>query len=55
MFKDEEKYSGWDEKGIPTKTKDGEEVKKSARKKLEKEWERQNKAHSEWKAKSGSA
>jgi cysteinyl-tRNA synthetase len=55
MFKDEEKYIDWDEKGIPTKTKEGEEVKKSARKKLEKEWERQNKAYTEWKAKSGGA
>ncbi|KAH8805796.1 tRNA synthetases class I (C) catalytic domain-containing protein [Xylogone sp. PMI_703] len=50
MFKDE-RYSAWDEDGIPTKTKDGEDVPKSAAKKLRKDWERQKKLHEEWKQK----
>jgi cysteinyl-tRNA synthetase len=52
MFRDE-RFSAWDEEGMPTKTKEGEDVPKSALKKLRKEWERQKKAHEEWKAKSG--
>jgi len=52
MFKDE-RYSEWDEKGLPTKMADGKEVAKSALKKLGKEWERQKKVHEEWKAKNG--
>lgn len=52
MFRDE-RFSAWDEEGMPTKTKDGEEVPKSALKKLRKEWERQKKLHEDWKAKSG--
>ncbi|KUJ17832.1 uncharacterized protein LY89DRAFT_684758 [Mollisia scopiformis] len=52
MFKDD-RFSAWDDKGLPTKTKEGEDVPKSALKKLGKEWERQNKLHQEWKAKSG--
>ncbi|CZT03916.1 probable cysteinyl-tRNA synthetase [Rhynchosporium agropyri] len=47
----EEKYSEWDADGVPAKTKDGEDVPKSAVKKLRKEWERQKKVHEEWKAK----
>jgi cysteinyl-tRNA synthetase len=53
MFKGDEKWSAWDEDGLPTKTKDGEDVPKSAAKKLRKEWERQKKVHEEWKAKHG--
>lgn len=52
MFKDD-RYSAWDAEGLPTKTKDGEDVPKSALKKLKKDWERQKKAHEDWKAKSG--
>jgi cysteinyl-tRNA synthetase len=52
MFRDE-RYIEWDEEGIPTKTSDGKELPKSALKKLKKDWERQKKAHDEWKAKFG--
>lgn len=52
MFRDE-RFSAWDEDGLPTKTKDGEDVPKSALKKMKKDWERQKKAHEEWKAKFG--
>lgn len=55
MFKDDEKWSVWDDEGLPTKTKEGEDVSKAATKKLRKEWEKQKKAHEEWKAKSGGA
>jgi cysteinyl-tRNA synthetase len=51
MFRDD-RYSEWDEEGIPTKTSDGKEVPKSGIKKMKKDWERQKKAHEEWKAKS---
>jgi cysteinyl-tRNA synthetase len=51
MFRDD-RYSEWDEEGIPTKTNDGKELPKSALKKMKKDWERQKKAHEEWKAKS---
>lgn len=50
MFRDE-RFSAWDDEGMPTKTKEGEDVPKSALKKLKKEWDRQKKAHEEWKAK----
>ena len=52
MFKDE-RFSAWDVDGMPTKTKDGEDVPKSAWKKLKKDWDRQKKAHEDWKAKQG--
>jgi cysteinyl-tRNA synthetase len=52
MFRDD-KFSAWDEDGITTKTKEGEEVTKNALKKLKKQWDLQNKAHGEWKAKNG--
>ncbi|KAI9744022.1 MAG: hypothetical protein M1818_002756 [Claussenomyces sp. TS43310] len=38
-------YSEWDEQGIPVRDKKGEEVTKSQRKKLVKEWERQKKLY----------
>ena len=47
MFKTEE-YSAWDEEGLPTRDKDGEEVTKSRAKKLRKDWERQKKLHEAW-------
>lgn len=46
MFKTEE-YSAWDEDGIPTKDKEGEDLPKSKGKKLRKEWEKQKKLHDE--------
>ena len=53
MFKSDQRWSAWDEEGMPTKTAAGEDVPKSALKKLRKDWERQKKAHEEWKAKIG--
>ncbi|KAI0201057.1 cysteinyl-tRNA synthetase [Astrocystis sublimbata] len=53
MFRGDEKYSEWDGEGMPTKLKDGNEVPKTALKKLRKEWERQKKVHGEWVAKFG--
>lgn len=50
MFRDD-RFSAWDEDGLPTKTKDGEDVPKNALKKLKKDWERQKKVHEDWKAK----
>ncbi|TPX66703.1 cysteine---tRNA ligase [Spizellomyces sp. 'palustris'] len=41
-------YSEWDEKGVPTKDKDGEVLSKSRRKKCEKEWGVQSKLHEEY-------
>jgi len=52
MFRDD-RFSAWDEDGIPTKTKEGEEVTKNALKKLKKQWDVQKKSHEEWKAKNG--
>ena len=49
MFRTEE-FGEWDENGIPVKDNKGEEVAKSKRKKLVKEWEKQKKLHEEWKA-----
>ena len=40
-----EKYSKWDEKGIPTHDAEGNEVSKNASKKLAKEWEAQAKLY----------
>ncbi|KAJ3343694.1 hypothetical protein HDU83_005544 [Entophlyctis luteolus] len=48
MFKDEEgrkQYSAWDERGIPTKKIDGEEISKGVAKKLLKNYEAQAKLH----------
>ncbi|KAG0646650.1 Cysteinyl-tRNA synthetase [Hyphodiscus hymeniophilus] len=53
MYKGDEKWSAWDADGIPTRTKEGEDVPKSALKKLRKDWEKQKKVHEEWKAKNG--
>ncbi|KAJ5050752.1 uncharacterized protein L3040_002623 [Drepanopeziza brunnea f. sp. 'multigermtubi'] len=50
MFRDE-RFSAWDADGMPSKTKEGEDVPKSALKKMKKDWERQKKIHEEWKAK----
>ncbi|KAL6402124.1 Cysteinyl-tRNA synthetase [Ilyonectria robusta] len=51
MFKNDERYSAWDEQGMPTKTKDGSDVPKSQLKTLKKQWDRQKKAHEDLKAK----
>lgn len=48
MFKTDE-FAEWDENGLPTKLKGGDEVPKSRRKKLEKEWKAQQSAHEKWK------
>ena len=47
MFRNE-MYSEWDEQGIPTRDIKGEEVTKSARKKLVKLYEKQQKMYKEW-------
>lgn len=47
MFRTAE-YSAWDDDGIPTKDGQGEEVTKSKRKKLTKDWDRQKKLHEKW-------
>ncbi|CAG9970651.1 unnamed protein product [Clonostachys byssicola] len=47
MFRNEN-YSEWDEHGLPTKDAKGEEVTKSAKKKLVKLYERQQKLYKEW-------
>jgi cysteinyl-tRNA synthetase len=51
MFKGDERYSAWDEQGMPTKMKDGSDVPKSQLKVLKKQWDRQKKAHDDLKAK----
>lgn len=43
MFKKNAEYSAWDEQGLPTLDKEGAEVAKSKRKKLQKEWDGQKK------------
>lgn len=40
-----DKYSAFDEKGMPTLDKDGKEVSKGQLKKLEKLWQAQEKLH----------
>ena len=50
MFRTEE-YSAWDADGIPLKDKGGEEITKSKRKRLTKDWERQKKLHETYLAK----
>jgi len=47
MFRTPE-YSEWDENGIPIKDSQGEEVAKSKKKKLIKDWDRQRKLHEQW-------
>ena len=48
MFKQSDEFSQFDEQGIPTHTKDGQEVAKNRRKKLVKEYEMQKKLHEEY-------
>jgi cysteinyl-tRNA synthetase len=49
MFKTDE-FAEWDENGLPTKLKSGEELPKSRKKKLEKDWKAQKVAHEKWKS-----
>ncbi len=48
MFRTDE-FAEWDENGLPTKLKGGEDLTKSRKKKLEKEWKAQKVAHDKWK------
>ena len=48
MFKTDE-FAEWDANGVPTKLKGGDDVPKSRRKKLEKDWKAQQGAHERWK------
>ncbi|EJS42071.1 YNL247W [Saccharomyces arboricola H-6] len=48
MFKNVSLYSAWDEQGLPTKDKEGNEITKSMTKKLKKQWEQQKKLHDEY-------
>ncbi|KAL8855623.1 MAG: hypothetical protein Q9198_010829 [Flavoplaca austrocitrina] len=47
LFKNEE-YSAWNEDGIPTKDKDGNELTNSKTKKLKKQWDHQKRLHDQW-------
>ena len=49
LFRVESKYSEWDEKGIPTKDVEGNELSKSQLKKLNKIYEAHRKRHAKWK------
>lgn len=53
LFLKDERYSEWDEQGMPTKMKDGSDVPKSQLKSLKKMWDKQKKAHDDLKAKGG--
>ncbi|KAL0211350.1 hypothetical protein P9112_009648 [Eukaryota sp. TZLM1-RC] len=48
IFKQDGKYLNFDENGIPTHLADGQELTKSARKKLVKQYEQQRKLHENW-------
>lgn len=48
LFQDKSLYSEWDEQGLPTKSASGEEVTKSMRKKLMKQYQQQEKLYGEW-------
>lgn len=51
LFKADERYSAWDDNGLPTKMKDGSDVPKSQQKQHKKAWDKQKKAHDDLKAK----
>lgn len=53
MFKNDERYSAWDEQGLPTKMKDGSDVPKSQIKAAKKMWDKQRKIHDDLTAKGG--
>lgn len=48
MFKTDE-FAEWDANGVPTKLKGGDDLPKSRKKKLEKDWKAQKVAHEKWK------
>ncbi|OAD76974.1 hypothetical protein PHYBLDRAFT_185884 [Phycomyces blakesleeanus NRRL 1555(-)] len=48
MFKNSEEFKTFDTNGMPTHSKDGEEITKSRKKKLQKEWDMQKKLHDEY-------
>lgn len=48
LFKGNEDYSAFDERGIPTADKEGKALSKSLAKKLAKQWEQQKKLHDEY-------
>jgi cysteinyl-tRNA synthetase len=48
MFKTDE-FAEWDANGLPTKLKGGDDLPKSRKKKLEKDWKAQKVAHEKWK------
>lgn len=48
MFKTDE-FAEWDANGLPTKLKSGDDLPKSRKKKLEKDWKAQKAAHEKWK------
>jgi cysteinyl-tRNA synthetase len=54
MFRTNE-FTQWDESGVPTHDEQGQELAKSRRKKLQKDWERQMKLHDEWLKKKSAA
>ncbi|QUC22488.1 uncharacterized protein UV8b_06729 [Ustilaginoidea virens] len=53
LFRGDERYSAWDEAGMPTKMKDGSDVPKSQLKSLKKMWDKQKKMHEQLRAKGG--
>ncbi|KAJ8099768.1 tRNA synthetases class I (C) catalytic domain-containing protein [Lipomyces tetrasporus] len=56
MFDNPDEFSAWDDNGVPTHDKDGAELAKSRRKKLQKEYDGQKKLHAEylkWKEQTG--
>lgn len=48
LFQDKTLYAEWDEQGLPTKTAAGEEVTKSMKKKLMKQYQQQEKLYNEY-------
>ncbi|KAM0790212.1 hypothetical protein ACM66B_005526 [Microbotryomycetes sp. NB124-2] len=48
MFRQSQEFGAFDENGVPTVDKDGNELPKSRRKKLQKEWDAQDKLHQEF-------
>lgn len=48
LFKSTGEFTKFDEAGFPTHTKDGEEITKSRKKKVQKEWDTQKKLHDEY-------
>ncbi|KAG7134867.1 cysteine--tRNA ligase like protein [Verticillium longisporum] len=55
LFRSDDRYAEWDAEGLPTKLKDGSEVPKSQLKKLQKDLQKQKKAHDEYLVKFGGA